>query len=117
MDADEIHELKMESLKNAWNAAKNNKDYHQHLKKLNEFQLKEIKAENDPEINHVRIVANSPGNRICSACKALQGKVTPLQDEINNPTLPHNKCSCTAYDETQTNFCLCYYEYVYDDEL
>ena len=117
MDAEKIHQNKMEALKGAWDAAKKNTDYSSHLIQLHRNQLLEIKADHDPTINHVRIVASGPGGRICPACKELDEKVFSLHKELYNQTLPNPACTCTAYDEEQKGFCLCYYEPVFDDEL
>jgi len=107
----------MKALKLAWSAAKSGEDYLPYLRKLNHNQLLEIAEDCDLVVNHVRIIANGPGNRVCDSCKALSGKLVKLDDEIMHQTLPNHNCSCTAYNESQVGFCLCYYEVVFDDEL
>jgi len=117
MGQEKIQKTKMGALKLAWGAAKSGEDYMPYLHKLNHSQLLEIEAQRDLDISHVRIVSAGPGNRICDSCKKLSGKLFNLDNEINHQTLPHINCTCTAYNESQTGFCLCFYEIVFDDEL
>lgn len=107
----------MEALKSAWDAAKAGFEYTPHLRELHLCQLMQIDGYEDMGINHVRIVASGPGGRICLACNELGGKILSLGVELENPSLPRQGCLCTAYEDHQTGFCLCYYECVFDDEL
>ena len=117
MDKDKIHEAKMFALKDAWDAAHNGDDYLPQIRKHHIEQLREIAADAHIGISHVRIVSNGPGGRCCPSCTALSDKVLSLSEEQLSPTLPVTGCTCTAYNDGQLGFCLCYYEPVFDDEL
>lgn len=117
MDRYKIHETKMLALKGAWVAACAEENYILHLRQLHIEQIREIAEDAHIGINHVRIVAIGPGGRCCAACTAMNGKVLSLKMEQLLPTLPLAGCTCTAYNDRQFGFCLCYYEPVFDDEL
>ncbi len=118
MDKEKIHKEKMAALKSAWDLAKKDADFIPSLKLLNKKQLEEIAIDSEAlGIKHVQIVASGPGGRICPACKELHDNVFTLESELKKPHLPNNKCECTAYNEDQTGFCLCYYEIIFEDEL
>lgn len=107
----------MAALSNAWDAAKKGISYAPFLEKLHYFQLLEIAHEKSDEVNNVRIVASGTGGKACRVCEELGEKVFRLDSELDLQTLPNKNCTCTAYSDDQTGFCLCYYEFVYDDEL
>lgn len=106
-----------DNLEKAWAAAKNQEDYLPFLKQLHLSQLQEIEQQRSLGVNNVRIVSVGPGGRMCSYCSSNDEKILNLDKELMTQTLPHSKCSCTAYDDNQTGFCLCYYEMVFDDEI
>ena len=109
--------MKVKALQSAWDAVKDNKEFLPHLESLNSLQLEEIKKNRHLGINNVRIVASGPGGRICSCCSGNGNSIKKLDTELKQQTLPHKECSCTAYEDHQTGFCLCYYEIVFDDEV
>ena len=107
----------MSSLKAAWVAAKKNTNFTEHIKMFHRFELEEIYAKKSLGITHVQIRAFGSGGRTCKACLSVSGEINKIENEMSNPTLPVPNCTCTAYDDTQTNFCLCNYDPVFDDEL
>ncbi len=117
MDKASIQSDKMRALQAAWDAARNSQDYRSHLRHFHIEQLREIAVDADIGISNVRIIANGPGGRCCPACNSLDQGIHSLESEQSSPTLPVIDCTCTAYNDEQVGFCLCYYEPVFNDEL
>ena len=84
---------------------------------MHHSQLLEIADQKDAGMNHVRIVANGLGGRVCSSCGELGEKVFTLASELDIQTLPNKLYTCSAHGDDLEGFCLCYYEPVFDDEL
>jgi hypothetical protein len=117
MVRERIAEAKMLALKDAWEAARIENNYTLHIRQHHFLQLREIAADAHIGIDYVRIVVNGLGGRRCPSCTTLDERVLSLKKEQSSPTLPVDGCSCTAFADEQTGFCLCYYESVLDDEL
>ena len=109
--------MKVKALNSAWEAVKSNQEFLPFLREMHLLQLEEIAKKRHLGINNVSIVAVGPGGRVCFYCAEQNDKVLNLDEEIKQQTLPHQRCSCTAYEENKTGFCLCYYEMVFDDEM
>ncbi len=111
-------ERKTAALQAAWGAALAGEDYLPYLCLLHWARLEEIAAHAEYSgVRHVRLVASGPGGHSCAACERMDGQVMGIESESENPTLPVQRCTCSASGPEQTGFCLCYYEPVFDDEL
>jgi hypothetical protein len=113
-----IRKSKLDSHMAAWAAATAGDCFLEPILDLHSWELQEIRHWQSAELQHVRIIAWTPGRaHPCPACTALAGQLRPLADEVRNPSLPPVNCTCTAPGSTAPGFCLCSYEGVFDDEL
>lgn len=102
----------------AWAAASSGECFLEPILDLHAWELQEIRHWQAPGLNHVRIIAWTPGrSHPCPACAELAGHLRPLAEELRNPSLPPVDCRCSAPGRSEPGFCLCSYEAVFDDEL
>lgn len=107
------HERKMVALKAAWNAVDDRSDHRPWIRALHNHALRECAAQ---DTGYVSIMASGPADRFCDVCAALDGEVDRVDQELENPRLPPDGCTCTPYGNDQTGFCLCLYQPAFEDE-
>lgn len=112
---DDLHVIKMNSLDDVWQAVRNKKDYSESLFNMYHIQLMELEDVAE-DMNHVKIIGSSR-NPPCSECEKLIEKVFKFTEEIREQHLPNKKCSNEIGKVEPHEFCMFYYEAVFDDEL
>mgnify|MGYP006302841397 CR=1 FL=1 len=115
----DIVDRKCAHLRAAWDAYDTGVDWRGENEAMHEAAREELRHQQQQcqDVQGARIVAWSPRDETCPACRALDGQVVAIETELAAPRLPAAGCTCAPNPGGDSGFCLCSYEPVFDDEM